>query len=285
MGFIHQHFNISYYVLLYFTGSRLHTAFLLSLFLTQIYNGCSKGTPVHLLSTQKFVCSHVLVFLCTVCCNLVWKILTAACIFELLVTFKSVQEIFYICVIKYIWNNKKKDTSTAVPVVDLECAQFLIYVHWYFVSCAYSFYLLVHRYNEELCHQEIARVRDVVVFETRVLSSILPWCTLLWPFLYSISSSILNMLNVCEETGNLGCDEYWQFLWFYWCFQPQCFMNVIPTVFEGFLYYRSWQNIGFFICYNIRVYSLFVHVLINSQFITVLWLLSTHSWLWYQQLN
>ena len=66
-----------------------------------------------------------------------------------------------------------------VPVMDLECAQFLICVHWYFVLCAYSFYLLVHRYNEELCHQEIARVRDVVVFETRVLSSVLPWCTLL----------------------------------------------------------------------------------------------------------
>jgi len=28
--------------------------------------------------------------------------LTAACIFELLVTFKSVQEIFYMCVIQYI---------------------------------------------------------------------------------------------------------------------------------------------------------------------------------------
>ena len=69
-------------------------------------------------------------------------------------------------------------------------------------------YLLMHRYNQELHHQDTAKVRDVVVFETRVLSSKLPWCTLLRPYVYFISSSFLNMLNVSEETGALVFDEY-----------------------------------------------------------------------------
>jgi hypothetical protein len=132
--------------------------------------------------------------------------------------------------------------------------------------------------NQVLCHQEFARIRDVVVFETRVLSSKLPWFTLLWPYVYFISSSFLYMLNVSEETGTLGFDEYWLFLWFlqvpfsiiHWCFQQQCVMIVIPAVCQGFLCYRLWQNIGFFICYNIRVYSLSAHLLSNSQFIPCL---------------
>jgi hypothetical protein len=49
--------------------------------------------------------------------------------------------------------------------------QFPICIHWYFVLCANSFYLLVHRYNRELHHQEIARGGDVMVFESSFLSS------------------------------------------------------------------------------------------------------------------
>lgn len=127
----------------------------------------------------------MLVFLCTCrCTNLPYKITTYCCksiniIFELLVTFRSIQEIFYICVIQYIWKKKRHKYSSllllaVVPVVDLERAQLFICIHWYFVMCAYNFYLLVHRYNQELRHQQIARVRDVVVFETRILSSVLP---------------------------------------------------------------------------------------------------------------
>jgi len=78
------------------------------------------------------------------------------------------------------------------------CFMFLQFCIWWCIGTIRSFV------NERL--QELG---DVVVFETRVLSSKLPWCTLLWPYVYFISSSFLNMLNVSEETGALGFDEYW----------------------------------------------------------------------------